>query len=92
VVINNDRTEARLSSSTASQNVKDLVDYVTSRVIILMIWKICPLRYSVNSDLTISKYTSLSVFLYKHMTVVLLLHPNLMTIPPVVPVKLFLLW
>jgi hypothetical protein len=42
VVINNDRTEARLSSSTASQNMKDLVDHVTSRVIILMIWKIRP--------------------------------------------------
>jgi hypothetical protein len=34
-------------------------------------------------------YTSLSFFLYKNMTVVLLLHPkiNCMTIPPVVPVK-----
>jgi hypothetical protein len=36
-------------------------------------------------------YTSLSFFLYKNMTVVLPLHPkiNLMTIPPVVPVKQF---
>ena len=34
-------------------------------------------------------YTSLSVFLYKNMTVVLLFHLNIngMTIPPVVPVK-----
>ena len=34
-------------------------------------------------------YTSLSFFLYKNMTVVLLVHPkiNCMTIPPVVPVK-----
>ena len=34
-------------------------------------------------------YTSLSFFLYKNMTVVLLLHPkiNCMTIPPVVPIK-----
>ena len=34
-------------------------------------------------------YTSLSFFLYKNMTVVLLLHPNIncMTIPPVVLVK-----
>jgi hypothetical protein len=36
-------------------------------------------------------YTSLSFFLYKNMTVILLLHPkiNCMTIPPVVPVKNF---
>jgi hypothetical protein len=36
-------------------------------------------------------YTSVSFFLYKNMTVVLLLHPkiNCMTIPPVVPVKIF---
>jgi hypothetical protein len=33
----NDRTDARLSSSTASRNVKDLADYVTSRLIILRI-------------------------------------------------------
>ena len=35
--------------------------------------------------------TSLSFFLYKNMTVVLLLHPKIdcMTIPPVVPVKHF---
>ena len=34
-------------------------------------------------------YTSLSFFLYKNITVVLLFHPkiNRMTIPPVVPVK-----
>ena len=34
-------------------------------------------------------YTSLSFFLYKNMTVVLLFHPkiNCKTIPPVVPVK-----
>ena len=34
-------------------------------------------------------YTSVYFFLYKNMTVVLLLHPNIncMTIPPVVPVK-----
>jgi hypothetical protein len=31
----NDRTDARLSSSTASRNVKDLADYVTSRLISL---------------------------------------------------------
>ena len=37
------------------------------------------------------KYTSLSFFLYKNMTVVLLLHPKIdcMTIPPVVPVNNF---
>ena len=36
-------------------------------------------------------YTSVSVFLYKNMTVVLLLHPktNCMTIPRVVPVNNF---